>query len=91
MGATLRQARAQERLLAEARIMAKVAHANVVTIHDVGTEGDQVYFVMERIAGKSLREWVRGDARGWADVLRLFVGAGRGLAAVHRAGSCTAT
>ncbi|MBK8265086.1 MAG: serine/threonine protein kinase [Nannocystis sp.] len=80
------QARAQERLLAEARIMAKVAHANVVTIHDVGTEGDQVYFVMERIAGKSLREWVRGDARGWADVLRLFVGAGRGLAAVHRAG-----
>lgn len=78
--------RAQERLLAEARIMAKVAHANVVTIHDVGTEGDQVYLVMERIAGKSLREWIKGDARGWPDVLRLFVGAGRGLAAVHRAG-----
>lgn len=80
------QARAQERLLAEARLMAKVTHGNVVTIHDVGTEGDQVYLVMERVVGKSLREWLKGDAGGWQEILRLFVGVGRGLAAVHRAG-----
>ena len=74
-----------ELLLEEARAMARVRHANVVTVHEVGTHGEQVYVAMER-AKETLREWIarvrpRGERRS-----EVILAAGRGLAAVHRQG-----
>ncbi len=73
------------RLLREAQAMAKLQHPNVIAVHDVGTLGDHVFVAMEFVQGETLGEWLRGD-RSWEQVLRVFVLAGEGLSAAHRAG-----
>ena len=75
-------------LLHEARAAARLAHPNVVAIHDVGELGDDdggIYVAMEFIAGMTLRAWLR-ERGSRAQILDVFVHAGRGLAAAHEAG-----
>ncbi len=43
-----------ERFLREARAAARLKHANIVTIHDVGQEAGWYYFVMEYLEGPTL-------------------------------------
>jgi tRNA A-37 threonylcarbamoyl transferase component Bud32/tetratricopeptide (TPR) repeat protein len=77
--------RSERRLLAEAQALARLAHPNVVTIYEVGPLPDGGVFVaMELVRGEALRSWAR--SRPWRDVLAMYLGAGRGLAAAHRAG-----
>lgn len=78
--------RASDRLRREAQITAQLAHPNVVTIYDVGESEDGVYIAMEMVDGPSLGHWMRQDARAWREVVSMFFGAGRGLAAAHDAG-----
>jgi eukaryotic-like serine/threonine-protein kinase len=80
------EGRAQRRLLREAQAMARLAHPNVVTVHEVDTHDDQVFMAMEYVEGQTLREWMDDGARPWREVRRVFVEAGRGLAAAHAAG-----
>ncbi|MCE9580384.1 MAG: serine/threonine-protein kinase [Deltaproteobacteria bacterium] len=75
----------QERLRREARALARVAHPNVVPVYDVGEFAGRLYYTMERVRGRSLREWARAG-RGWAEVQRVVLDAARGLAAIHAAG-----
>jgi hypothetical protein len=44
-----------ERFFNEARIARKLAHPNIVRVHDIGIAGDVLYISMEHIEGKSLR------------------------------------
>ncbi len=74
------------RLRREAQITAQLAHPHVVTIYDVGESADGVYIAMELVDGPSLALWIRQDARTWREVVSMFFGAGRGLAAAHDAG-----
>lgn len=76
---------AREALRREAQAMARLSHPNVVAVHDVGGEGDDVFLAMDLIDGVTLDEWLKLEKRGWRDVLRVFLQAGRGLAAVHAA------
>jgi serine/threonine-protein kinase len=48
-----------ERLLQEARAMARVSHPNVISIHAFGQHGLVPYFAMQLIEGKSLDVWRR--------------------------------
>ncbi len=45
-----------KRFEAEAQSAAKLTHANIVSIYDVGIEGNLYYIVMELIQGKTLKE-----------------------------------
>ncbi|MBK8260319.1 MAG: serine/threonine protein kinase [Nannocystis sp.] len=78
-------AHSRSRLLREAKALAQIAHPNVVTIHDVGTFGDQIYLAMEHVAGGDLFGWLTTE-RPWQEVLAVFIAAGEGLASAHRAG-----
>ena len=80
-----RAERRRLRLIREAQAMARLSHANVITVHDVGTIDDQVFVAMEFIEGCSLAEWIRMD-HDWRRVVDVFVQAGEGLAAAHAAG-----
>lgn len=78
-----KQARA--RLLREGRAIARLAHPNVVAVHDVGEFDDGVFVAMEYVEGGTLASW--GDGRRTADeVIAVFEQAARGIAAAHRAG-----
>ncbi len=74
------------RLLREAQALARLSHPNVVAVHDVGTCGDDsVFLALELVDGTTLADWLK-QPRSWREVLRVFVDAGRGLAAAHAAG-----
>jgi serine/threonine protein kinase len=75
-----------ERLLREARAMARLAHPNVVAVYDVGTFGDHVFIAMELVDGETFSQWLAAKRRALRDVITMFVAAGRGLAAAHAAG-----
>ncbi len=74
-----------ERLLLEAQIMARLSHPHVVAVYDAGTFDGQVFIAMELIEGETLASWLARERRPWPEVLRVFVDAGRGLAAAHAA------
>jgi eukaryotic-like serine/threonine-protein kinase len=72
-------------LLAEAQALAKVAHPHVITVYDVGTFDDDVYLAMEYVEGTTLAGWL-DTSHSWTEIVDMFVAAGRGLEAAHRAG-----
>jgi tetratricopeptide (TPR) repeat protein len=81
-----------ERVLQEARALARVAHPNVIAVHDVGTHeqaGDGpsgVFIVMELVDGSDLQRWLGARRRSQAEILDAFIAAARGLQAAHEAG-----
>ncbi len=76
----------KERLLREARAMARLSHPNVVSIYDVGLWNDEVFVAMELVVGRTLHAWLREEKPEWEGVVGIFLGAGSGLVAAHQAG-----
>ncbi len=80
-----------ERLLREARALARISHPNVVPIYDVGRvfsiDDDRheagIFIVMELVPGCDLRDWLAQRPRSWPELRPVLLAAGRGLAAVH--------
>jgi serine/threonine-protein kinase len=75
----------RERMMREARAMARLAHPNVVPIYEVGFDDGRVFLAMERVPGRTAREWLDEVKPSWREIVRVFVQAGRGLAAAHTA------
>ncbi|MFL5349659.1 MAG: tetratricopeptide repeat protein [Hyalangium sp.] len=73
-------------MLREAQAMARISHPNVISVYDVGTFYSQVFVAMEFIQGRTLSTWIRKEKHSWQEILRVFLEAGRGLTAAHRAG-----
>ncbi|MBK7824773.1 serine/threonine-protein kinase [Nannocystis sp.] len=74
------------RLLREAQAMAKISHANVLQVYEVGTHAGQVFLALEFVEGSTLADWLLAAPRDWRAVLEIFLQAGRGLQAAHEAG-----
>jgi len=74
------------KLRAEAQAMARVAHPNVVTLYELGDHEGQLFLAMEHVEGTELGDWLRARTRTWREIVDMFVAAGRGLAAAHKAG-----
>jgi serine/threonine protein kinase/tetratricopeptide (TPR) repeat protein len=95
-GADTSRAKWQEALQREARAIARLRHPNVVEVFDAGTTelydedtGEQqvgVYLVMERLRGRTLRQWLAKQPRSWREIVDVHVQAARGLMAAHGAG-----
>ncbi len=76
--------------LNEARITAQIHHPNVISIHELGVEGQEPFIVMELLEGRSFAELRQGAAERGQHVplgitLRILADACRGLDAAHRA------
>jgi serine/threonine protein kinase len=76
----------RSRMKREAQAMARLSHPNVISVYDVGSSGDLVFIVMELVEGSTLGEWLRAGDRSWREILDVFLAAGAGLDAAHRAG-----
>lgn len=75
----------EERLLTEARAMARLSHPNVVHVYDAAADDGQLFVAMELVDGTNVARWLREGRRTWPEVLGVFLAAGRGLAAAHAA------
>jgi serine/threonine-protein kinase len=75
----------------EARVVASLSHANVLALHDVGSEGGVDYAVFELLEGQTLRPAPGERARSVSKAVEYGVQICQGLDAIHARGSCTAT
>ncbi len=74
------------RLLREAQALARLGHANIVAVYDVGTIDDQVFVAMEFVAGRTVSAWLAEAPRATHEIVDVYLQAGRGLAAAHALG-----
>jgi tetratricopeptide (TPR) repeat protein len=79
-------AQARARMLREAQAMARLAHPNVVAVHDVGAVGERIWIAMEYVGGQTLGRWLAERRRTWGQIVDVFVQAGEGLRAAHAVG-----
>ena len=70
----------------EARAASALNHPNIITIYDVGRDGDFAYIAMELIEGRDLRDMTADGAMPLKHVLRVSAKLADGLAAAHERG-----
>ena len=76
-----------KRFRQEARNVANLSHPNIVTVHDVGQDGNTHYIVMEYIDGEDLKRLVRASAPFSIDrALSITIKICAGVGYAHRAG-----
>ena len=82
-----RDARAQARLVREAKILARLSHPNVIVVYDVSQGEFGVVMAMELVTGRTLGAWLADrQYPSQYEILTTFLAVGRGLAAAHAAG-----
>ncbi len=75
------------RLRREAQALAKLSHPNVVQVYEVGEVDGQTFVAMEKIEGRTLREWMCRDPRpSWQECVEVYLQVGAGLVAAHEQG-----
>ncbi|HEY1249721.1 MAG TPA: protein kinase [Thermoanaerobaculia bacterium] len=70
----------------EARSASSLNHPNIVTIHDIGSEGGVSYIAMELVKGEPLRMELAGGALPVKKMLQIGAQIAEGLAKAHAAG-----
>lgn len=75
----------EKRFIQEARSVAKLAHPNIVQIHDFGKHEDITYIVMEYVDGGTLKDRLR-KALPPAEAVDFVLHAAEGLDCAHRNG-----
>ncbi len=69
----------------EATSVASLTHPNIVSVYDVGHEGDLYYIVMELIRGKTLKEIIVADgALSWKWSLNVAIQIASALETAHK-------
>ncbi|MGB9454698.1 MAG: protein kinase [Bryobacteraceae bacterium] len=74
------------RLIHEAHAASALNHPNIVTLHDVGSEGGIDFLVMEYVAGKPLAELIPRQGMPVKEALRCAVQIADALGKAHSAG-----
>ena len=78
-------ARSERRVLREAKALAKLSHPNVVQVFETGIAEGRPFIAMELVRGQTLAHW-QAAPHGWREVVKVYLQAGRGLAAAHERG-----
>ena len=76
----------EARFLQEARAAGGLSHPSIITIYDVGREGDTAFIAMELVQGKDLRELIAGVSLTPARAVAIAAAAAEGLAYAHERG-----
>ncbi|HEX5963759.1 MAG TPA: serine/threonine-protein kinase, partial [Gemmatimonadales bacterium] len=75
------------RFLAEARTIARLRHPNIVAIHAAGSADGLLYYVMDEVAGETLRQRLDRDGKlGSEETARIVLDLAAALDAAGRAG-----
>ena len=74
-----------KRFNTEAQSVASLTHPNIVSVYDVGHEGEAYYIVMELIQGKTLKEIILSDgALNWKWSINIAIQIASALETAHK-------
>jgi serine/threonine-protein kinase len=77
----------RQRFRTEARAIARLAHENLVTLHDFGIAADgRFYYAMELLDGESLQSRLQHGPLDWRQAVGFAIQACSALEAAHGAG-----
>jgi eukaryotic-like serine/threonine-protein kinase len=76
----------EARFRQEAKAAGGLNHPNIITIHDLGREGDWLYIAMEKLQGTELRDLLQRGPLPPALAADIAAQVARGLAAAHERG-----
>jgi len=77
----------EERFFREAKSAGRLNHPNIVTVHDVGREGELAWIAMELLAGRSLRDLLdAGEALSRGRIVGIVAAVADALAFAHARG-----
>lgn len=75
-----------EKFFREARAAAQLRHPNIVSVHEVGREGDSVYIVSDFVRGVTLGDWLTGQQLTCREAAELCDKIARALHHAHEQG-----
>ena len=78
--------RSVERFRHEARVIARITHPNICTLHDVGEDGSAIFLVMEYVDGATLAQRLEDGPFALPLALRTAIGIADALDHAHRNG-----
>lgn len=74
-----------KRFNSEAQAVASLTNPNIVSVYDVGNEGNLYYIVMELVQGKTLKEVIQEDGKlSWKWSLKVAIQIAQALDAAHK-------
>jgi Protein kinase domain len=76
----------QARITREARLAARISHANIATVHDVIEHGGRTFIVMEYVEGESLATVLRRETMPESRVVQIGRELAAALTAAHAVG-----
>lgn len=76
----------RKRLDREARLISKLSHPNICTIHDIGHQEGTDFLVLEYVEGSTLRELLAAGIPPIQRTIQIAVQIAEGLAKAHEAG-----
>ena len=74
------------RFKTEARAASALNHPNILTVYEIGSDGDRQFIATEFIEGITLRAWLSRAKISLHDALDVAIQVASGLAAAHEAG-----
>ncbi len=69
--------------LKEARQLAQLKHPGIVTVFDVGTDGEAFFIVSDYLTGGTLESWLRSQQPSWQEAVRIAAAIADALAHAH--------
>lgn len=79
-------AKEEEFFFREARAAAQLRHPNIVSVHEVGRDGDAIFIVSDFILGESLANWLREQHPSTRDMVLLLAKVSDALHYAHEHG-----
>jgi serine/threonine protein kinase len=76
----------EEQFLREARAVAQLNHAGIVTIHEVGRDDDRLYIVSDYVKGVDLSEWLTAKKMSVREAATLCIAVADALHHAHEKG-----
>ena len=75
-----------ESFLREARAAGQLRHPNVVSVHEVGKDGDTLYIVTDYVEGATLQQWLKGQPLPPREAAKLCLEIAQALEHAHERG-----
>ena len=76
----------KRRFLQEARAASALNHTNIVTLYDIGNDGDTEFLVMEHVPGRSLNQLLLSKSLTFAETVEYGTQIASAVAAAHAKG-----